>query len=638
MGLEKKVIKREKNKFSIIIGAVIILVGALLSFSMYFVIQRSFFQIAVEHEKELMRIMESLGSQLVDYRLYGLKEETENFAKQYKETLLYGADEEKIALLSAVKPGEYRRSYCYQASNARYCGGLFYEDYITQLDLSEVWEGKTVLFSPDFDAEGNYILAVAAPVWQDEQAHAVGGILIEQLDGYCISDWISELFLALDLGTAYIIDGSGRNIATAREENYDWITTRYNSQELVKSDKSESTRTVARLEKYALDGRTGIDSYIWEGSTNYVAYGPLKEADWGFFVGFYGDKFQTYTHEITSISSRAACVMLAAFTLFSCSVIAVITRNLSKERRYNEILVQQKNEIEQQSLHIAASEERFRVAMQGSRDIILEYQFDTGEITCFYMGREIKSGRVGDSTLRKRIVGECCMDEDSFERFEEVMRAISKGLTSAECMISGDYGSGRKWYSLSVSSIPNGSRMSTRAVGILRDVTGEREAELDSLTRLLNKAAMTENVRKAMQKNPPETTSAFVMLDIDHFKTINDQYGHPVGDQVLCMIASLLKEIFPEPYLTGRFGGDEFSIYCPSNVDSQSLRNRLEQLLEDVRRIQVKEGENLEASLSIGVVIFRGEAVFEEIYKKTDAVLYEVKAAGRNGCHIYEKK
>lgn len=145
--------------------------------------------------------------------------------------------------------------------------------------MEKQMEGKTqsvfclgLLFSPDFDEEGNYILVVAVPVWKDQE---VAGILLEQLDGYCISDWIGDLFLSLDLGTAYIIDGSGRNIATAREENFDWITTRYNSQELVKESDDESTRSVARLEKQALEGKTGIDTYVWEGSTNYVAYGPL---------------------------------------------------------------------------------------------------------------------------------------------------------------------------------------------------------------------------------------------------------------------------------------------------------------------------------------------------------------------------
>lgn len=615
------------------IAAVIIILGAILSCAMYVVIQKSFFQATVTHEMELMRIMEQLGSQVTDDRLHDLKAKTKAAAEQYGEELIAGTAEEKIELLSSMELDEYRLNFCYQTRDGLYQGRQFQGNRISQLDLSEAWEGSTVLFSPDFDEEGNYILVVAAPVWKDQE---VVGILLEQLDGYCISDWIGDLFLSLDLGTAYIIDGSGRNIATAREENFDWITTRYNSQDLVKESDDESTRSIARLEKQALEGKTGIDTYVWEGSTNYVAYGPLTEADWGFYVGFYGTEFLKYTQEITSISSRAASVMLVSFAVFSGAVVAVVIRSLGKERRYSEALMKQKEEIQHQALRIAASEERFRMAMQRSRDVILEYQFETGEVTFFYMGRERKSGQVGSRVLRRYLVEEGGMQEDSYERFEEVIRAIGKGLTSAECLIIGGQGEGSRWYNMSVSVIPDGIREPTRAVGVLRDVTGEHEAKLDPLTRLLNKGVMIKNMRDAMEKNLPDTAGAFVILDVDHFKLVNDKYGHPAGDRVLQRIADALRETFPEPYLTGRFGGDEFCIYCPADVEPQSLERRLKEFAGRVRGIQLSDGSFLDVSLSMGAVIFYGKALFETVYRRADEVLYEVKKDGRDGLRIVE--
>lgn len=634
MKYEKTDIRKDAVTFSIAIAVIIIIFGASLSYFMYSVIQKSFFKTTVEHEEELMLIMESLGSQLVDCRLQDLKSKTEGTAERYAEALVKGSEDEKIEVLSSIKLGSNRLNYCYQTNNKLYIGEQFNGAFASVLNLSEAWAGETVLFSPDFDADGNYILAVAVPVRNERQE--IEGVLIEQLDGYCISKWISDLFLFLDLGTAYIVDGEGRNIATAREENYDWITTRYNAQELLKESSDEATKSIARLEKYALDGKTGIDTYIWEGSTNHVAYGPLTEADWGFYVGFYGDEFYKYTQKITNISAKAAGVMLIAFMIFSGAIIAVVMRNLNKERKYNEILLQQKTEIEQQAYCIVASEERFRIAMKRSRDIILEYQFETGEITCFYEDKEIKSGCVGDASLKESMIDKYCVDEDSYNRFEEVMRGISKGLTSAECIISCNYGEGRKWYSMSVSAVPNGTQMSTRAVGILRDITGEREAEMDSLTRLLNKSAMTRNVTASMHKNRSETVSAFIMLDVDNFKMVNDQYGHPVGDQVLCAIADSITKCFPESYLISRFGGDEFSIYCQSNADVQELKGRLNQLLKNVKSIQAADHKNPDISLSVGAVIFKGRAKFEEIYKKADELLYIVKEAGRDGYRIIE--
>lgn len=633
---DKKVnIKGDTARFAIIIAAVIIIVGAALSFSLYFVIQKSFFRATVSHEMELMRIMETLGSRLVDSRLHDLKMEAENTAAQFAEDVRSGIKEEEA--LSSIKLEDDRLNYCYQTRDELIVGEQFHGDYAAQLDLTKVWEGETVLFSPDFDAEENFILAIAVPVWKDQGKRETEGVLIEQLDGFCISRWIREVFLALDIGTAYIIDGTGRNIATVREENFDWITTRYNSQELVKEYSDESTKTVARLEKYALDGKTGIDTYVWEGSTNYVAYGPLTETDWGFFVGFYGNQYKEYTQNTTSISSRIAVVILIAFALFLCAIIAGVMRILGKERKYNTLLVQQKAEIEEQALRIAVSEERFRIAMQRSRDIILEYQLETGDITCFLENREVKSGRVGDRALRKQLIGDCCLDEESFERFTEVMRAMGKGLMTAECMLTGDTGTGRRWYNMSVTAIPDSTRKSTRAVGVLRDITSEREAEMDSLTRLLNKAAMTAGIEAAVQKNGPYTASAFVILDVDYFKAVNDNYGHPAGDEVLCAIGDCLREIFPEPYLISRFGGDEFSIFCPSVVDRQELEGRLKQLSDQAGKIRLKNGSYQNVTLSIGGVIFYGKAQFERIYKKADEMLYQVKESGRNNCRVCEE-
>lgn len=630
----------EKNgtvKFSLRIAAVIILAGAIVTFSMYTLIQNSFYKATVNHEMELMLIMESLGSQLIDSRLKGLKSELEDAAAQYREELVRGGRETLEQTLFSIYQKKGGLNYSYQTLEKRYDCGQFQEEDILQPDLTKAWEGETLLFAPDFNEKGEYLLAIAVPVWENEQGDEVAGILIEYQDGYCISRWMWELFSALDFGTAYIVNEEGRNIATAREENYDWITTRYNAQELVKENDDEATRSIARLEKRAMDGETGIDTYEWEGSLSYVAYGPLTEADWGFCVGFYGNQFEEYTREVTAISSRSAGLLLAVFVLFLATILAVIMRNLRKEREYNKLLVQQKEEIRQQAIYIAVSEERFRIAMQRSSDIILEYQLETGEISCFYGGKEIRSGRLGDAALRERLLEGYRMDEDAFERFEEALRSISRGLTNAECIISGSCRDENKWYKMSVTAVDGGSMRPIRAVGILRDITGEHEAELDPLTRLYNKAAIKDYAKSAMQNNLQRNVGAFVMIDIDHFKSINDQYGHPVGDQVLREIAGNLQLIFPKPCLTGRFGGDEFCVYCPKCPDRQGLEKWFDQLLKRVKEICIKENDTV-VSVSIGAVIFHGPAEFEDIYKAADDVLYNAKKSGRDRYCIFERK
>lgn len=632
---------KEKNntvKFSLWITTITILTGAIMTFSMYSLIQKSFFKTTVTHEMELMQIMETLGSQLIDSRLENLKSELEDTAKQYGKNFIFASEKEIEQTLATIASEKSEGNYCYLTKEKQYYSSGLEENDILQVDLSQVWKGNTVIFSPDFNEKGTYVMAIAAPVWENRQEDFAAGILIKYVDGYCISGWMAEMFSSLDFGTAYIINEEGRNIGTARTENYDWITTRYNAQLLAKENEDEATKSIARLEKRAIDGEVGVDTYEWEGQLSYVAYGPLAEANWGFCVGFYGSKFEEYTREVTAISSRSAAVLLAVFLFFCAAILTVIVRNLRKERRYNKILTQQKEEIEQQSVYIAVSEERFRIAMQRSSDIILEYQLETGEISCFYGGKEIKSGRIDDTALCHRLIDGYTMDKDAFVRFEETLRSISRGLTSAECMISGFLGNEKKWYKMSVTAVTGGSMHTTRAVGILRDITSEHEAELDPLTRLYNKSVISEHAKTAMQNNPQWNACAFVMLDIDHFKRINDQYGHPFGDRVLCEIADNLQKIFPSPSLCGRFGGDEFCVYCPQCPKRQELEQWLSELLRNVKEIGSINGDEFVVSISVGAVIIHGYAEFEDIYKKADEILYKAKKAGRDRYCISEIK
>lgn len=623
---------KEKNntmKFSLSIIAVIVMTGAIVTYFMYSLIQDSFFKTTITHEMELMQIMEDLGSQLLDSRLDDLKSETENIAEEYSETLIYATDAEiKQTLLRLTSDNNERMVY--MTKDKQFYSSQLHENDLLQIDLTQVWEGNTVIFSPDFNEKGTYVMAIATPVLTNEQEEAVAGVLIEYVDGYCLSYWMAELFSSLDFGTAYIVDEEGRNIGTAREENYDWITTRYNAQKLAAENDDEAVKSVAQLEKRAINGEVGVDTYEWEGQLSYVAYGPLMETNWGFCVGFYGSKFEAYTREVTAISSRSAGVLLFVFLFFLVVVLIIIIRNLLKERRYNVMLIKQKEEIEQQAIYIAVSEERFRIAMQRSSDIIFEYQLESGEISCFYGDKEIKSGVFGDASLRDRLVEGFSMDEDAFGRFEECLCSISKGLSSAECMISGYAKTEKKWYKMSVTAITSGSLQPNRAVGILRDITGEQEAELDSLTRLYNKSAITEYVKASMQNSPQRNTSAFIMLDIDNFKRINDEYGHPIGDMVLCEVAKKLQTVFPKPCLCGRFGGDEFCVYYPKNSNRLDLENLLSTLSKDVKEIGVLNNEAFIVSISIGAVIIHNITDFEDIYKQADENLYKAKKTGRD--------
>lgn len=161
-----------------------------------------------------------------------------------------------------------------------------------------------------------------------------------------------------------------------------------------------------------------------------------------------------------------------------------------------------------------------------------------------------------------------------------------------------------------------------------------KEALTDGLTGLANRRAFDRRIADCMEdaeaRNAP---LVLLMLDVDHFKTINDTYGHTVGDQVLRLVATVLLNNIKGQDMAARYGGEEFAVLLP-NTPRAGARNVAEMLR---RAVEVKElvdrgnGRGLgRVTLSLGVAEFKpGESAVSFI-ERADAALYQAKNAGRN--------
>jgi diguanylate cyclase (GGDEF)-like protein len=154
-----------------------------------------------------------------------------------------------------------------------------------------------------------------------------------------------------------------------------------------------------------------------------------------------------------------------------------------------------------------------------------------------------------------------------------------------------------------------------------------RLSQQDSLTGLYNRGYLTHLLEQQSQAAQEENTPLSVlMVDLDHFKTINDRLGHQAGDQVLRKIAALLKDVLPEGVSIGRWGGEEFVVLCPGLNLSQA-QGLAEQLRHKIELTPFAVDWSITASF--GVVGYHGEPV-ENTLKAVDDLLYAAKAAGRN--------
>ena len=136
-----------------------------------------------------------------------------------------------------------------------------------------------------------------------------------------------------------------------------------------------------------------------------------------------------------------------------------------------------------------------------------------------------------------------------------------------------------------------------------------------------------------------KTSSAFhgfLIMDMDHFKNVNDVYGHAVGDKVLQIFGDFLKSQFREQDVIGRIGGDEFVVLLYNIGSRENMESRIKDILKKMGELHVEGMEGHPFTLSAGIAFAPQDGdTFMELYQKADLALYRTKRGGRNGYRFY---
>lgn len=159
-------------------------------------------------------------------------------------------------------------------------------------------------------------------------------------------------------------------------------------------------------------------------------------------------------------------------------------------------------------------------------------------------------------------------------------------------------------------------------------VAYRRRSELDSLTGLLNHQAFHQLASVA-----GKTGGSVIFCDIDHFKSINDRFGHSAGDKALCAFAELLRL---SGYQTGRLGGEEFAVLVPGGSIAVAMieADRLRKKFSDLRHANMPG--DLRITASFGIAEYEAGAEPRQAFSKADAALYAAKSSGRNRVSVHQ--
>ena len=281
--------------------------------------------------------------------------------------------------------------------------------------------------------------------------------------------------------------------------------------------------------------------------------------------------------------------------------------------------------------------ERLRIALKAAKICVFEVDL-TRQLYTFFENAEDIFGVPGEVILNdvrpfcnlktaayQKAVSEYFSHPDDKEVIDKAFQAVYNGQTETYEARMRAGGSDYLWCKIDVTPIIE-NQVPVRMIGVITDISNlktrtdrlENEVKLDNFTGLYNKKYAIDRIVDLM-KMYPDHKNALVLLDIDHFKSFNDTYGHAVGDEAIQLVADTLKQSFRKTDVVGRFGGDEFIVFIPNIPGEEWLDTKLRGLLRF-------ENSRCCCTGCAGVAIFPDDAAdFNTLFVKADKALYHAK-------------
>jgi diguanylate cyclase (GGDEF)-like protein len=164
-----------------------------------------------------------------------------------------------------------------------------------------------------------------------------------------------------------------------------------------------------------------------------------------------------------------------------------------------------------------------------------------------------------------------------------------------------------------------------------RSETLEHAALTDALTGMQNRRYFDDALKEYLEEfKRIDKPIGLMVLDLDHFKAVNDTHGHDVGDEVLRRVARCLQEFTRYHDIVARLGGEEFVIVAP-NMNTDLLIKFAERIRKAIANLTIESGNvRLKVTISVGLAVWDRKEGPEEFYKRADKLLYQAKRQGRN--------
>lgn len=291
------------------------------------------------------------------------------------------------------------------------------------------------------------------------------------------------------------------------------------------------------------------------------------------------------------------------------------------------------------------SEERHSIIMSQTEDIIFEV--NVNEDTIYYSDNwknNFTYEPITRNFMKKIYKSENIYEEDK-ETIKELIEDIESGIEykTVDIRIRVE-NQNYIWCRIRVTGIRNENNIVYKAIGTIIDIDKEKreaqsllfKAQRDSLTNLYNKGITQQLIEEYIHNEGRNGNHTFFIIDIDDFKSINDNFGHLAGDTVLRDISSKISNIFRDYDIVGRIGGDEFIVFLKDINSEKVIYKKGDSLLQAFKEIFIEGNSNYKISGSIGIAKYPDHGTtFSELYANADKALYVSKNGGKDGYSLF---
>lgn len=289
------------------------------------------------------------------------------------------------------------------------------------------------------------------------------------------------------------------------------------------------------------------------------------------------------------------------------------------------------------------SEERLKIILNHIDDIIFEWNFKEKKLFVSSQKDNINDEQLYNIDLDD-FVNLRLIHPDYKEQFLRIGDRLQRGEDYIEEIallqdVNGKY----NWYKMRLTAIREEDNSVLKTIGIITNINKEKyenenlkaAAQTDALTGLYNKLTTQDLISQVLSGARTDGNHAFMIVDIDNFKDINDTRGHLYGDSVISDISSKLKTLFRKSDIVGRIGGDEF-VMLLCNIPSRDFVDKKAQEIIKTCRQGTSFGQS-KLTVSIGVSFYPEDGrTYQELYKNADHALYAAKSTGKNKYTFYQ--